>query len=436
MNVAQIMMPDKLVPVFEGEADVRGAHGGRGSGKTRTFAKMTAVRAYAWDQAGREGVILCTRQFMNSLAESSLEEIKAAIQSEDWLTPWFEIGEKFIRTRSGRISYAFSGLDRNINSIKSKARILLNWTDEGEPVTDDAWTKLIPTLREEDSELWVTWNPEREQSATNRRFRNSTDPRTKIVEVNYRDNPWFPAILERARQKDLRERPDQYGHIWEGEYITVAEGAYYARWLHEARAQRRICRVSADPLMTLYAIWDIGGTGAKADAAAIWIVQFIGPEVRIIDYYEAKGQPLATHVNWLRESGYGKAYCILPHDGTTHDRVYDVTFEGALKSAGFEVLVVRNQGPGAAMQRVNAARRLFPQMYFDEVRCAHGLKRIGWYHEKIDKNTGAGLGPEHDDSSHGADAFGLIPIVRPLLVSTPDEEDDYDMAAPDETTGY
>ena len=313
----------------------------------------------------------------------------------------------------------------------------MNWTDEAEPVTDTAWTKLIPTLREEDSELWVTWNPEREQSATNKRFRNSTDPRSKITEINWRDNPWFPPILERARQKDLRERPDQYGHIWEGEFITVAEGAYYARDLHAAREQRRIGRVAADPLMTIYAIWDIGGTGSKADATAIWIVQFIGPEVRIIDYYEARGQPLATHVNWLRDTGYGRAYCVLPHDGTTHDRVVDATFEGALRAAGFDVLVVRNQGTGAAMQRVNAARRLFPQMYFDEQRCAHGLKRIGWYHEKIDKLTGAGLGPEHDDSSHGADSFGLIAIARPLLVALPyDEADDHDFAEPDQITGY
>ena len=436
MTTVTIDMPAKLVPVFEGEADTRGAYGGRGSGKTRTFAKMTAVRALMWDQMQRDGVILCTRQYMNSLAESSLEEIRLAIQEEAWLAPHFEIGEKYIRTKSGRVSYAFSGLDRNINSLKSKARILLNWTDEAEPVTDDAWVKLIPTLREEDSENWVTWNPEREQSATNRRFRNSTDPRTKIVEINWRDNPWFPAILDRARLKDLRERPDQYGHIWDGEYITVAAGAYYARDLHAAREQRRICKAAADPLMTIYAVWDIGGTGAKADATAIWIVQFIGPEVRILDYYEAKGQPLAAHVNWLREQGYGRAYCILPHDGTTHDRIADVTFEGSLKSAGFDVMVIRNQGPGAAMQRVHASRRLFPQMVFDEARTANGRKRIGWYHEKIDKNTGAGLGPDHDDSSHGADAFGLIAIARPLLVSGVDEDDDWDRAEPDQVTGY
>ena len=119
METVRLEIPDKLVWVFEGEADVRGAYGGRGSAKTRTFAKMTAVRAHMWAQAGVEGVILCARQFMNSLAESSLEEIKAAIRETAWLKPFFEIGEKYIRTICGRISYVFAGLDRSLDSIKS-----------------------------------------------------------------------------------------------------------------------------------------------------------------------------------------------------------------------------------------------------------------------------------------------------------------------------
>lgn len=143
MTTAQIALLPRLIPVFDGEADVRGAHGGRGSGKTRNFAKMTAIRCYVWDQAHREGIILCGRQFMNSLADSSLEEIKAAIRSEPWLLPHFDIGEKYIKTASGRISYAFAGLDRNIDSVKSKSRILLCWVDEAEPVTDTAWTTLM-----------------------------------------------------------------------------------------------------------------------------------------------------------------------------------------------------------------------------------------------------------------------------------------------------
>ncbi|ODU22768.1 MAG: terminase [Sphingomonas sp. SCN 67-18] len=411
MTTAQIQMPAKLVPIFEGDADVRGAHGGRGSAKTRTFAKMTAVRALMWSQAGDEGIILCGRQFMNSLADSSLEEIKAGIESEEWLRPHFDIGEKYVRTADHRISYSFVGLDRNINSIKSKARIRLAWIDEAEPVTEEAWVKLIPTLREEDSELWITWNPERKASATNKRFRNSTDARTKIAEMNWRDNPWFPEILNRQRAKDQRERPDQYDHIWEGAFITVAEGAYYAAALTKARADGRVGHVAADPLMTIRAIWDIGGTGAKADATAIWIVQYIGREIRFLDYYEAVGQPLATHVAWLRGNGYEKALCVLPHDGASHEKIIDSTYEGALRAAGFDVKVIPNQGAGAAMARVETARRLFPSMWFDELKCAGGLEAIGWYHEKRDAERNIGLGPDHDWSSHGADAFGLAAVA-------------------------
>lgn len=406
---ARIEIPPKLIPVFEGKADVRGAYGGRGSGKTRNFAKMTAVRCYAWDMAHREGIILCGRQYMNSLADSSLEEIKAAIRSEPWLEPHFEIGEKYIRTASGRISYAFSGLDRSIESVKSKSRILLGWVDEAEPVTESAWMTLIPTLREEDSELWVTWNPKSKKSATHKRFREAHDPRYKIVEMNWRDNPRFPAKLERDRQRDLKDRPDQYEHIWEGDFVTVVEGAYYAKSLVEAKAQNRIGNVARDPLMTVRAYWDIGGTGAKADACAIWIVQFIGREIRVLDYYEAVGQPLATHVQWLRERGWDKALCVLPHDGGNGEKVYKITYESALREAGFETRVIPNQGPGAAKMRIEAGRRVFPSIWFNESTTQAGRDALGWYHEKrSDDDRSIGLGPEHDWSSHGSDAFGLM----------------------------
>lgn len=405
---AEIQLPEKLVDVFLGEADVRGAYGGRGSAKTRTFAKMTAVRALMWAKAGRKGIILCGRQFMNSLDDSSLEEVKAAIESEpDILLPHFDIGEKYIRTKDGNVDYKFAGLDRNIGSVKSKSRILLCWVDEAEPVTENAWQVLIPTLREEDSELWVTWNPEREDSATHKRFRLSTDPRFKVAKINYTDNPWFPDSLERTRCRDALERPDQYAHIWLGDFKSIAEGAYYAGSIVKARADGRVGRVEPDPLMTLRAVWDIGGTGAKADACAIWICQFVGKEIRWLNYYEKKGQPLSAHIEWLRENKYDKALCVLPHDGASNDKVYDVSYQSALQAAGFEVLVIPNQGKGAAMQRVETARRLFPNMWFDENKTAAGLKAVGWYHPKIDEARGIDLGPEHDWASHGADAFGL-----------------------------
>lgn len=423
-------LPDKLVPVFEGEADVRGAFGGRGSGKTRNFATMTAVRTHMWDRAGRTGIILCGRQYMNSLDDSSMEEIKEAIKAVDWLEPHFDIGEKYIRTKSGNIHYRFSGLDRNVASIKSKSRILLCWIDEAEPVTDDAYIKLIPTLREEDSELWVNWNPETERSATHRRFRLSKDPRYKIVEMNWRDNPWFPQKLMRDMERDKIERPEQVDHIWEGGFKVVVEGAYFTKQLLKAREQKRIGFFAEDPLMVKRAFFDIGGTGRRADATAIWIAQFIGSELRVLDYYEAERQPLATHLGWMRRRDYTPetTKIWLPHDGDHGDKVYATDYQSALQQAGYDVEVVPNQGPGAKMERVDAARRLFPRIRFNEETTQGGLKALAHYHEKIHPERLIGLGPEHDWSSHGADAFGLMCIVfeeEPVMRSLPQIGDRY-----------
>lgn len=376
---------------------------------------MTAVRAYIWASAGRSGQILCGRQFMKTLSDSSLEEIKQAIKEEPWLAACFEIGETYVRTAGlpGEVYYTFIGLDRNINSVKSQARILLCWVDEAEPVTDAAWTKLIPSLREEDSELWVTWNRERKKSATNKRFGNSTDPRYKIIELNHRDNPRFPAILERQRQRDMRERPEQVDHIWEGGFKTVVEGAYFAAALNDAKASGRIGRIPPDPLMTHRAFIDIGGTGAKADNFVIWIAQFINKEVRVLDHYEAQGQDAATHLSWLREKNYGPGRCQiwLPHDGEQGDKVFAASYEGFFRTSGYDVTVVPNQGKGAAKMRVEAARRLFPAIYFNEATTEGGRDALGWYHEKKDDDREIGLGPEHDWSSHSADAFGLMCVV-------------------------
>ena len=410
---AKILIPKKLINLFLGKADVRASHGGRGSGKTRSFAKMSAVRGYQKAMAGESGIILCGRQFQNSLDDSSLGEVKAAIQEEEFLKDFYDIGEKYIRSKDGRIDYSFAGLERNISSIKSKARILLAWIDEAEPVTDTAWQTLIPTIREEGSELWVTWNPARKSSPVESRFRFAGDPLIKCVEMNWRDNHWFPDKLDRERLRDLSMRPDSYNHIWEGGYVTAVTGAYFAKHLADARAQNRIGRVAADPLLPIRLFMDIGGTGGKSDAFSIWAVQVIGKEIRVLNYYEAQGQPIDSHIAWMHSQGYNsnKASVWLPHDGSTQDRVYDVSYESAFTKAGYTVEVIPNQGKGAAIQRIEAVRRWIGSCWFNEEKCQGGIDALGWYHEKRDDNRDIGLGPDHDWSSHGSDAFGLMCVV-------------------------
>ncbi len=417
MTTAKIKLPRKLLRVFKGRADVRWAKGGRGSAKTRSFAKMIAVRGYIYGKQGITGQLVCGRQLMNSLADSSLEECKRAIEDEPFLKAYYEIGETYIKSRDGRIWFTFVGLDRNIASIKSKGRILVLWVDEAEPVTDYAWTVVIPTLREEgtdwNAELWVTWNPKRKTAPVETRFANSTDPLIKGCVINWRDNPKFPAKLERDRQRDLVERPEQHDHIWEGGYMVVNEGAYWAKDLVLAKEQGRIGRVAPDPLMTIRLFCDIGGTGARADAFTMWAAQFIGKEVRVLNHYEAVGQPAATHVDWLRTNGYtpAKAQIWLPHDGDTQDKVFDTSYKSYFEAAGYTVTVIPNQGKGAAKMRVEAARRLFPSIWFNESTTEGGRDALGWYHEKRDEQRGIGLGPEHDWSSHSADSFGLMCVA-------------------------
>ncbi|HAI2653659.1 TPA: PBSX family phage terminase large subunit, partial [Escherichia coli] len=211
-------------PVFEGNYRYRCSHGGRGSAKTRTFALMTAIRGYMAAMNGQSGVILCAREYMNSLEESSMEEVKQAIRSVPWLNDFYELGEKYIRTKCRSVSYVFAGLRHNLDSIKSKARILIAWVDEAESVSEIAWTKLTPTVREAGSEIWVTWNPERDGSATDKRFRKNPPDNAIVVEMNYDDNPWFPSVLEEERLSD-QERLDSatYAWIWEGAYLENSD---------------------------------------------------------------------------------------------------------------------------------------------------------------------------------------------------------------------
>jgi phage terminase large subunit len=225
MTTAQIQLPKKLISVFVAEnVRYRGAYGGRGSAKTRSFALMTAIKGYQFAEAGVSGVILCAREFMNSLADSSMEEVKQAIRSVDWLADYYDIGQNYIRTRNGLVSYVFCGLRHNLDSIKSKARILLCWVDEAENVSEIAWRKLTPTVRETNSEIWVTWNPETEGSPTDVRFRQKPPDNAIIVEMNYNDNPFFPDVLEQERLNDLaRLDYASYAWVWEGAYLENSD---------------------------------------------------------------------------------------------------------------------------------------------------------------------------------------------------------------------
>jgi phage terminase large subunit len=407
---AEIELPPKLVNLFDGEARYRVAFGGRGSGKTRSFALMSAVYGYRWGMSGRQGQILCAREHLNSLDESSLEEVKSAIRSVDWLDAYYEIGEKYIRSRDGKVSYVFAGLRRNLDSIKSKARVILAWVDEAENVSEAAWQKLIPTIREEESEIWVTYNPESKHSAVHQRFRVNPSSDVKVCEINWRDNPWFPDVLNQERINDQKLRPDVYDHVWEGAFLIHVEGAYYTVEMREANAEGRIGSAPYDRSVGVVTAWDLG----VGDSTAIWFAQMVGPEVRLIDYYESSGVGLDHYVAILNSKGYNYTDHILPHDVRVRELGTGKSRLETLDNLGVRPITIAAQLN--VDDGIQAVRSLLGRAWFDEEKCERGIDCLRQYRRDYDENNKSFKArPLHDWSSHGADAMRYLAIgYRPM----------------------
>lgn len=405
MSILRIETPRVFLPLLE-PARYKGAHGGRGSGKSHFFGELLVEEC----QAEKGTLAVCIREVQKTLAQSSKRLIEAKIQSLG-VGQGFRVFTDKIQTPGDGI-IIFQGMqDHTAESIKSLEGFRIADVEEAQTLSARSLTLLRPTIRAPGSQIWFRWNPRRKVDAVDEFLRAKKPDNAIVVQANWRDNPFWSDELEQERQLDLKLYPDRYDHIWEGDYAKAFEGAYFAGLLAAARREGRIGKVTADPLLPLRAFIDIGGSGATADAFTIWIVQWVGQEIRILDYYESVGQVLAFHVAWMRKQGYQDAIIYLPHDGVNENNITGKRYEDHLREAGFNVEPpVKNQGKGAAAMRIEAVRRLGPKMYFNESTTEPGRDALGFYHEKKDDERNVGLGPDHDWSSHAADAFGLMAI--------------------------
>lgn len=418
MSILRIPTGRAFLPLLE-PARYKGVWGGRGSGKSQFFADLAIEDSLRWPGDAGEGLRFASiREVQKSLQYSakSLFEAKLArygLGEKDG----FKVFKDVIQLPGDGVMI-FQGMqDHTADSIKSMEGFHRAGVEEAQTLSEFSLQLLLPTIRWESqtlslaSELWFAWNPRHAKDAVDKFLRGPNPPENSIVvQANWSENPWFPQVLNDERLRSQKDDPDQYGHIWEGEYMRVWKGAYYADALNAAEREGRIDVITADPLLRRYAYWDIGGTSGKSDATAIWVVQFAGEQIRVLDHYEAVGQEFGEHVGWLHERGHSKAVMMLPHDGKKHDMVHKVTPESFLRDAGFETKVCQNIGTGAAMKRVAAARRVFPRVVFNRETTEAGRQALGWYHEKQDDQRDYGLGPEHDWSSHSADAFGQMAV--------------------------
>jgi phage terminase large subunit len=387
-------------------ARYKGAFGGRGSGKSHFFGERLVLSCI--DKPGLRAV--CIREVQKTLAQSSKRQIEQKIAAFGVGCGFRVLEDRIITPGNGVI--IFQGMqDHTAESIKSLEGFKIAWIEEAQSLSQRSLALLRPTIRSAGSEIWASWNPRRKSDAIDEFLRQKKPQGSVVVEANWRDNPWFPAELAAERELDLKLYPERYAHIWEGDYARAFDGAYFAKGLAEARGEGRIGKVAADPLLPLRAFFDLGGSGASADAMAIWIVQWVGQEIRVLDYIEGAGQVLAYYVRELRTRGYRDALCVLPHDGINENGITGKRYADHLRDAGFVVDVVGNQGRGAASMRIEAVRRILARCWFNELTTEAGRDALGYYHERRDDQRNIGLGPEHDWSSHAADAFGLMAIA-------------------------
>lgn len=275
MAILKIPTAKVFEPLLD-PARYKGVYGGRGSGKSHFFGELLVETC----QAERGTLAVCIREAQRTLAQSSKRLIESKIASLGVGSGFKLFHDKIETPGDGLI--IFRGLqDHTAESIKSLEGFRIAWIDEAQTLSARSLALLRPTIRAENSELWASWNPRRKSDAIDDFLRARQPPGANVISANWRDNPWFPAVLEEERRTDLSLYPDRYDHIWEGDYVRAFEGAYFAQMLSEARVQGRIGKVAADPLLPLRAFIDIGGSGATADAFTIWIVQWVGNDIKV-----------------------------------------------------------------------------------------------------------------------------------------------------------
>jgi phage terminase large subunit len=390
--------PHKLQFLFKPKR-YKVAYGGRGGSKSWGFARALLLIA-----SMKPTRILCCREIQKSIKDSVHKLLKDQVSALG-LDGFYTITETSIKGANGS-EFFFSGLAHNSTHIKSYEGIDIAWVEEAHLVSKSSWEILIPTIREENSEIWVTFNPELEEDETYQRFVLHPPDDAIVVKLDWRDNPWFPEVLKKEKDELKRKDPDAYLTVWEGQCRQILEGAIFGNELRAAREQGRITNVPYDPTFPVDTYWDLGW----ADFTSIWFVQPLAMEFRVIDFYQNHLQGIQHYLGEMQARKYVYRKIYLPHDAD-HAQLAagGRTIVQQVRSAGFSASVVERIP--TKMFGVNAARAVFPMCFFDQAKCHEGLRALALYRFEYDPDTGKYSDkPAHDWASHAADAFQQLGV--------------------------
>ena len=340
--MSNIQVPGKLEPLYEDCWRYIILEGGRGGAKSHGIATSQIVRG-----SERPMLFLDAREVQKSIKDSVHSLLEKKI-SELGFEDFYEVLDTEIRGENGT-KFIFAGLGHNIGNIKSIEDVDECWVEEADVVSDYTWQKLIPTIRKEispccfskldmgddkgkpckeckkmipldkiiPSRIVISYNPDLREDPTYQRFHEKRPTNSKLIQMNYRDNPWFPEVL-RQEMEDLKESNyEEYLHVYEGECRAAVVGAVFAKEM--ARAGKiteeypssRITKVPYEKAKPVDIHYDLG----RANKTAMWFVQIIGYEIRLIDYYENHGEHFSHYIQYAQERPYVLGNHYLPHDG-------------------------------------------------------------------------------------------------------------------------
>jgi len=373
--------------------------GGRGGSKSWSIARALVILG-----SKSRLRVLCCREFQKSIKDSVHKLLEDQISVLN-LDAFYDVKEAWIKgkpnTTAAGTEFFFEGLHHNATNIKSYEAVDIAWVEEAHLVSKSSWEILIPTIRKENSEILISFNPELADDETYKRFVLSPPTDSIVVKVNWSDNPWFPDVLYREMMELKAKDHDAWLNIWEGHCREILEGAVFAEQLRDAKLKGRICHVPYDPMFPVDTYWDLG----FADFTSLWFVQPLAMELRVIDFYQSHLKDIQHYLSEIQARKYVHRMAHLPHDADHATLAAGGrTIKQQVRAAGFDCRVVPRM-PSETFG-INAARAVFPVCYFDEKNCADGLQALRHYRFDHDPDTGRySEKPVHDWSSHASKAF-------------------------------
>jgi phage terminase large subunit len=374
-------------------------YGGRGGAKSHNIARTLLVMGVE-----RPLRVVCAREIQKSIKDSVHALLKDIIREYE-LSAYYEVQDQVIKSRVYEdMGFSFRGLKHNTVDLKSLEAVDILWIEEAENVSDGSYEIIIPTIRKENSEIWISFNPKFPTDATYQRFVATQDEDIIAKKVSWR---------EKERLRLLRNDPVAYEHVWEGNFDTRYSGCIYAKWVAERQTEGCVLPNLYDPTLPVYTAWDLG----YDDATSIWFYQVVHGEIRLIEYYENYGQDVPFYASLLlgtnTEASLKNKYTnyaghAVPHDAANKllaaggRSIYQQLVTGGLKN-------IRIVPATSQKNSIEATRAVLKLCWFDADNTKDGQNCLMQYcfeydeDRKIFKST-----PKHDWASHGSDALEII----------------------------